>query len=91
VQGSGFRVQGAGFRVQGSGCRVQGAGFRVQGSGYRVQGSGPRVQEGGAAMSPENDEGQQDEVSSYRTESVYTVVLQKSIPPQIRQLILYYY
>ena len=28
---------------------------------------------------------------SYLTESVYNVVLQKSIAPQIRQLILYYY
>ena len=26
-----------------------------------------------------------------RTESIYTTVLQKSILPQIRQLILYYY
>jgi len=28
---------------------------------------------------------------SYLTESIYKVVLQKSIPAQIRQLILYYY
>ena len=27
----------------------------------------------------------------YLTESVYNTVLQKSIPPKIRQLILYYY
>ena len=30
-----------------------------------------------------------DKVRSYSTQSVFKVVLQKSIPPQIRQLILY--
>ena len=32
-----------------------------------------------------------EQVHTYPTENVFIVVLQKSTPPQIRQLILYYY
>ena len=104
AQGSGLRVQDLGFKVEdpGSGMRVQGAGFRVQGSGFRVQGSGCRVQGAGcrvqgspAACAPT---GHGAPLSAARTRppalpcspnAPSAVVLHKSTPPQIRQLVLH--
>ena len=80
----GFRVQGLGFRVQGLRSRVQGLGFGVEG----VEGLG-------FAAAPDESAFTQcgSRVSRFRSFGLrgHEVVLQKSIPAQIRQLILCYY
>ena len=103
VHGSWFMVHGSWFRVQDSGFRVQGSVFSVQCSG--VQSSGFRVS-GGRGPLGMSESGQMVRRGRLRrggkvsalpaagfclTEVFIPGVFKKSIPPQIRQLILYYY
>ena len=75
----GFKLPGFGFRVPGSGFQIPDFGFRVPGFGFLILSLGFRV-EGPAHM---------DGDWPHLTVGVYKVVLQQSIPAQIRQLILY--
>ena len=51
--------------------------------------AGPAIEKGGCLRCPGCV--RVPGVTTYLTESVYKIVLQKSIPPEIRQFLLYYY
>ena len=104
VQGLGFFWGGVGSTVQGLGFRVQGSGSRVQRSEVGVtdtlaHNTNPLNSHPQKQVIEEKHEavahkwrGQAPLLSggvhSYLTQSIFTVVLQKSIPTQISQLYL---
>jgi len=86
-----FMVYGVWFMVYGLWFWVLGLGFRVPGFGFRVQGFVTIDLDELIARLGQRAGGYLPKIRVYLTQSVSEVVLQKSIPAQIRQRILYYY